>query len=238
MKLNMPAFSNYNQISNINSLKKTPIISFKQGQENPLDPLKQDKLVIRTSKEGLVKKNSFLHPNLELRDKGEETKGVFATGPINKGEIVCIFVGDIFTRAELEKLPMDLQCRTLQLAPDIYQLASKDPKNKEAFDAAEFFNHSCEPSLFLTGNNVLIAAKDIKAGEELTYDYGTSDTKGNPDTLAGWKCNCGAEDCRGENSPEAYRAIIAKLREKYGATRALDFVSDYIKKIYLNEINQ
>jgi len=89
------------------------------------DPLSGDKLIIRTPKEGLIKQNSFLHPNLELKNKTAEEKGVFATGAINKGEIVCIFVGDIFSETELKKLPMDLQRKTLQLAPDIYQLASK-----------------------------------------------------------------------------------------------------------------
>ena len=134
------------------------------------DPLSGDKLIIRTPKEGLIKQNSFLHPNLELKNKTAEEKGVFATGAINKGEIVCIFVGDIFSETELKKLPMDLQRKTLQLAPDIYQLASKNPNNKEAFDAAEYFNHNCDPNLFLTGNNVLIAAKDIKAGDIVSVD--------------------------------------------------------------------
>ena len=220
------AFNYYQNASPLNSIKFSG-----RGKSNPLEG---DKLIIRTPEAGLVKQNSFLHPNLELRQKADQEKGVFATGPVKKGEIVCIFVGDILSEDEVKKLPRDLQNKTLQLAPKIYQIASKDPENTKAFDAAEHFNHSCDPNLYLTGNNVLIAARDIKDGEELCYDYGTSDTQGNPDTQAGWECNCGSPNCRHANSPDAYKTIIPRLSQKFGENRALDFVADYIKKIFLS----
>ncbi|MDD3435757.1 MAG: SET domain-containing protein [Candidatus Gastranaerophilales bacterium] len=231
MQVSFSLYSKYNA-PNIIPFKQSLLEDYKK-QTPKQDPLEGDKLVISTPKEGLVKQNSFLHPNLKLKYKSNGERGVFATGEVKKGEIVCIFVGDIFTADELKKLPEDLQRKTLQLAPDIYQLASKNPNDTKAFDAAEYFNHSCEPNLFLTGNNILIAGRDIKPSEELTFDYGTSDTLGNPDI--GWKCDCGATNCRGENTPDAYRGIIAKLSEKYGQERALDLVANYIKQMYLDE---
>lgn len=166
-----------------------------------LKPLKEDTLRIHTSKTGLHKENSFLNDNLKLVSKADAPPTVVATGPIEKGEIVCIFVGDVITKKELDQLPKDVQCESLQLAPEIYQIASKNPKNREAFDAAEYFGHSSTPNTFLMGNNVLVAGKDIKKGEEVTYDYGTSDTAGNPDTTS---------------KLDAYKTIIPKLAEEYG----------------------
>lgn len=195
----------------------------------------RDLFTIRTPREGLIKQNSFLHPRLKLIGRTGQ-KRVVATGRINAGEIVCIFVGYILTGRQVKRLPKALQCKTLQLAPDIFQLASKNPKNKRAFDAAEHFNHSCDPNLFLTGNNVLVAKRNIEPGEELCYDYGTSDTQGNPDTLAGWKCECGSANCRGGNNPDAYKTIIKNLTQEYGPKRALDMVAHYIKMLYQGNV--
>lgn len=191
--------------------------------------LNGDKLVIHTPKEGLVKQNSFLHPNLELRDKPNNEKGVFATGPIKQGEIVCIFVGDILTKAEVDKLPVELQCKTLQLAPEIYQIGSKNPNDK--LDAAEHFNHSCDPNVLLTGNNVLVAGRDIQPGEEICYDYRTSDTGDNPDIKAHWKCTCNSKNCSGWIGPDDYKKVIPEMVKKFG-TNGMDFVGHYIKQMY------
>ena len=185
-----------------------------------LKPLKEDTLRIHTSKTGLHKENSFLNDNLKLVSKADAPPTVVATGPIEKGEIVCIFVGDVITKKELDKLPKDVQCESLQLAPEIYQIASKNPKNREAFDAAEYFGHSSTPNTFLMGNNVLVAGKDIKKGEEVTYDYGTSDTAGNPDTTS---------------KLDAYKTIIPKLAEEYGVQGALDRVAQYIAEKWKQE---
>jgi len=38
-----------------------------------------------------------------------------------------------------------------------------------------FINHSCEPNVGFAGNVVLVAMRDIEAGEELTTDYAMFD---------------------------------------------------------------
>lgn len=168
-----------------------------------------DTLVI-SAKKGLIKHNSFLHPDIELRDKGNGEKGVYAKKKIDKGEIVTIFVGDIINGEKLKTLSEDVQRKSLQLAPDLYQIASTD--EMRAFDAAEHFNHSCNPNTFLTGNNILYANRDIQPGEEIRFDYGTSDTTGNPDT--GWHCDCGTSNCRGGTRPDDYKRLIPKYSSK------------------------
>ena len=62
-------------------------------------------------------------------------------------------------------------------------------------NTARFINHSCEPNCHTEqfGNTIwIVAIKDIKAGEELTYNYGyeINDEPAEP-------CHCGAHHCCG-----------------------------------------
>jgi hypothetical protein len=54
-----------------------------------------------------------------------------------------------------------------------------------------FINHSCEPNVGFAGNVVLVAMRDIGAGEELTTDYALFD-----DSDEQMQCRCGADGCR------------------------------------------
>ena len=56
----------------------------------------------------------------------------------------------------------------------------------------EFLNHSCEPNAGLKDAVTLIAIRDIKAHEEILFDYSTC-------ICGDWimKCSCGSVSCRG-----------------------------------------
>jgi len=61
---------------------------------------------------------------------------------------------------------------------------------------AAFINHSCAPNCEpdeIDGRVWIIASRDIRVGEELTYDYNLYD--GDIDDKA--VCVCGARECRG-----------------------------------------
>lgn len=74
-------------------------------------------------------------------------------------------------------------------------------------DISNYMNHSCEPTCwFVDGGEgfeaMMVATRDLIPGDELTYDYCTSEDC----ELAGsWKCACGAAGCRGEVTPEDWR---------------------------------
>lgn len=56
-------------------------------------------------------------------------------------------------------------------------------------------NSSCDPNVYVKtveGVRHIVARKDIRAGEELTYDY-VIDCHGG----IVWQCNCGSPRCRG-----------------------------------------
>jgi hypothetical protein len=57
-----------------------------------------------------------------------------------------------------------------------------------------YINHCCQPNTYVktvNGNRLVIALRDLAAGEEITYDYCINS---GGDTV--WTCHCGAERCR------------------------------------------
>jgi hypothetical protein len=56
-----------------------------------------------------------------------------------------------------------------------------------------YMNHSCDPTAWWEGYGILTARRDINPGEEVTYDYSTTDI-----TLSyQMECKCGSNACRG-----------------------------------------
>lgn len=55
-----------------------------------------------------------------------------------------------------------------------------------------YLNHSCEPNVGFGGNVLLVAMRDVAAGEELTTDYALFD-----DYDGRLDCGCGTPSCRG-----------------------------------------
>ncbi|MFL6334109.1 MAG: SET domain-containing protein-lysine N-methyltransferase [Pyrinomonadaceae bacterium] len=55
-------------------------------------------------------------------------------------------------------------------------------------------NHSCDPNASFDGDGMLVAVRQIEAGEEITYDY-----RAHPLPASPWnfECRCGAEGCVG-----------------------------------------
>jgi len=74
----------------------------------------------------------------------------------------------------------------------------RSDSEREFYYFDSFMNHSCNPntiSFYVSPNYYQgIALRPIAAGEELTCDYGVFDTS--PDG-EGFKCECGAKNCRG-----------------------------------------
>jgi len=69
-----------------------------------------------------------------------------------------------------------------------------------------FLNHGCEPNVALRGVEVL-ALRDIAAGEEITFDYETTEFE----MAVPFKCRCGASTCRGQI--RGFKHLAAAQRE-------------------------
>lgn len=62
-------------------------------------------------------------------------------------------------------------------------------------DGSQYLNHSCDPNAWWLDDDVMVARRDIRPGEELTYDYSTSEV--HPWWRPKWRCQCGSASCRG-----------------------------------------
>jgi SET domain-containing protein len=160
--------------------------------------------------------SSYITPKAR---KGEESpiagRGIVATAPIAADEIVAIKGGHIVDTATLNSLPERLQNSEIQIA-DGFHLAAIDEAEYEP--VMLFLNHSCEPNVGFAGNIVLVAMRDIAAGEELTTDYALFD-----DYDGAMRCECGTPSCRGTIGGRDWQR--PELQRRYG-----DYFSWYLRR--------
>jgi SET domain-containing protein len=119
---------------------------------------------------------------------GISGRGLVATEPIAAGEVVAVKGGHPVTTQELRALGKHLQNSAVQIADDLHLVALTDDEYEPVM---LFLNHSCEPNVGFGGNVVLVAMRDVAAGEELTTDYALFDD--HDDEM---DCACGTPSCR------------------------------------------
>ncbi len=132
-------------------------------------------------------------------------RGLFAHDPIAAGEVVAVKGGHIVDTATVRSLSETLQESEIQIAEGLHVVALTD----EEFEPVMLFlNHSCEPNVGFAGNVVLVAMRDVAAGEELTTDYALFDVPTTP-----MACSCGTASCRGMITGDDWRDDV--LRQRY-----------------------
>jgi uncharacterized protein len=164
---------------------------------------------------------SYFNPKCENREHSEGGCGVFAKADIVKDELVSLWGGRIIGKDELDPSIPRFTQRVLQLDKDLYLLTSEEPEPNDCF------NHSCNPNLGFFGQIGLVAMRDIRAGEELTFDYAMSD--GSP--YDEFECFCGSSNCRKKITGDDWK--LPELWEKYDG-----YFSPYLaRRIRLLRVN-
>lgn len=85
----------------------------------------------------------------------------------------------------------------------------------QAIGKGESWNHSCSANMWCTADDELSASRDILPGEELPYDYATTDI--DPNINYEWQCRCGSSECRKQLrwndilNPELYKYYQSHL---------------------------
>jgi len=124
----------------------------------------------------------------EIKETQGLGKSAFATCDIKAGEKITEFTGEVLDRKIIHERIINGQERLddpLQISDNEFMDIDND---------AYFFNHSCEPNAGINGTVSMVAIKNIKAGEEITFDY--SATVGiNVDNWQ-MKCFCKSPNCR------------------------------------------
>ena len=126
--------------------------------------------------------------------------GAFATRPIPASVRLVEYAGERLTPAEADARYPDVdgeRHHTFLFAID------DDVVIDAAFggNEARFINHSCDPNCEsdeVDGRIFIKALRNIKAGDELNYDYGLIlDEPYTRKIKAEYPCWCGARNCRG-----------------------------------------
>ena len=132
---------------------------------------------------------TYRSPKTEVRESPIQGLGLFARAPIARGEIVAVKGGHVLTRAQWTALEPELGPAEIQLSED---LVIAPVSGAERSGAMLYTNHSCEPNVAIQGQIVVVAMRNIAAGEELTHDWATTDD-GDYEMI----CRCGSPRCRG-----------------------------------------
>ena len=62
---------------------------------------------------------------------------------------------------------------------------------------ARFANHSCEPSAYINDQLQLVAYRDLKKDEEITFVYNNGDEHLDEwDPIWNFECHCGSKNCQ------------------------------------------
>jgi len=128
-----------------------------------------------------------IFPRLIIRSSDIHAAGCFALEPIVKGTRLLEYEGERITKDE-----GDLR---YEGRPFTYLFGvGRGDIVIDGHGMAMFVNHSCQPNCEtdeIDGRVYIAAIRNIKAGEELTYDYWLYD--GDDDA----PCHCGSKKCRG-----------------------------------------
>ncbi len=149
---------------------------------------------------------SYLSPKARPSALAGLGHGSFVVEPIAAGELVAAFGGRCVTRDELDLLPVGQQVRSLQIEEHIYLAGPSEP------EPGDFINHSCDPTCVMSGATVVVAARDLLVGEQLTYDYATTDGSDYDE----FECVCGSVLCRGKVTGHDW--MLPELQVRYRGT--------------------
>jgi hypothetical protein len=122
---------------------------------------------------------------IEVRDSGG-FKGVFAKAAIVEGSIIFRLKGTISTEPSKYTIQVGSQ-QHLSFQPT-------QPPTADLDSCWQYLNHSCEPSCYMkAGELTFRALRNIAAGEEITFNYLTTESK----MAVPFHCICGSPNCFG-----------------------------------------
>jgi SET domain-containing protein len=156
--------------------------------------------------------------NVIVKSSSVQGKGVYSLKNFRTGEVV------------LEIDDTHLVTDPKQLTNEEYESHCDYFENKVVLMQSPevYINHSCDPNTYVKtigGIRKVLAMRDIKIGDEITYDYSI-----NGDNDGTFKCGCGSKNCRGVYQGN-FSKLPRELQLKY--LQYLDnwFVNKHIKEI-------
>jgi SET domain-containing protein len=141
--------------------------------------------------------------SVEIKSSKLQGMGVYAVKNFKKGSVILVIDDThvVTDHSKLTKYQLDYKTDLLAGGKVILM---QPPE--------VYINHSCNPNTFVktvSGVRNVIAIKEIKRGEEITYDYSINGS--NDGTF---ECHCGSKNCRGVYQGNFFK-LPKKLQIKY-----------------------
>jgi len=134
---------------------------------------------------------------VEVKPALNGEKGMYATGSFKAGEKIGVFGGIAFTDEQMAEFEKAGRVAELNLDQAMYihpGILLLHPAGEPYYPLC-FSNHSCDANAKVVNGVVMVAARDIKPGEEICWDYRITDNVGN--WSYEFKCGCGKPNCCG-----------------------------------------
>lgn len=165
------------------------------------------------------------HKYIEVKSSGIHSNGVFAKIDIPKGTRVVEYFGNKVTKEEGDRIldetfKKHLENPEHQAGTYIFELDEEwDVDGDVPGNDAKYINHSCNPNCKMDidaseGKIWIDSIKDIKKGEELTYNYGFEINDKDPYDFELQVCRCGSKNCVGYMLDEEAWPRMRELLEK------------------------
>ncbi len=144
----------------------------------------------------------------KIKKSNIDNKGLYANRDIKDGTKIIEYKGKIVTKKKVEEDTKFDNDKAIYL----FNLNRKyDLDGDFKFNTARLINHSCDPNCEVAGTGLKVwvyAIRDIKKGEELSYDYGF----GYDEYYKDFPCRCGSKNCVGYIVREGSRWRIKKQK--------------------------
>lgn len=150
----------------------------------------------------------WLNPLVRVGRSAIDGVGLFATDAISRGEVLSRFGGRVVADAELRAL-LDEAASTGTYV-DTLSLQADQNLVLPVGAPQHAGNHGCDPTTWWVDPHLVVARRDLDAGEELTLDYATI----TDDPEFAMDCSCGTVSCRGQVTGSDWR--LPHLQEAYG----------------------
>jgi SET domain-containing protein len=120
-------------------------------------------------------------------------KGLFATRDFKKGEFIIEYFGSILIGDEVDRHWANRYL--FELTP------TKTINGAISANVARYINHGCRPNAYAEGGRRMFikAGRKIRAGEEITFNYGK-------DYLSGFIKRCKCPHCKAKRAAKARAA--------------------------------
>ena len=147
------------------------------------------------------------HGIAEMRQKvSNEQNALFALQSFQPGEVIAEFwAGTIAAEPTYLTVQVDIG-KHITLQPEFLQ----------------YINHSCDPNVFFdTTLMQLVALKEVKSGDEMTFFYPSTEWK----MTQSFNCYCGSSNCLGDIRGASY--LSDEITKQY---RFTDFIQQQLAK--------